>query len=260
VSELGIREQEALIAKMRARYSAVATKRYFGSVAAAIRWAAEREIITSHRPLVRHLSGGAPRDRVLSVAELAALWDAAEAEHLRAFIMTMLCTGARPGAVFELTRFAVDLERSLVRLNPPGREQGKKRRPILPLVSHLRPWVEIAEGHIVQFAGKPIRSVKTIWRETRLKAKLSADICPMVLRHTVATELARRGVSDFERQCWMGYHASNTTDRNYVHVKPDFLREAAEAVEELVNGIGRVAARPIHPINPIVRVKCVRAI
>lgn len=261
VSDFGIAEQELLVSRLRKRYSASSTKRYFATVAASIRWAWRREIITSHRPLLERLPGGAPRERVVSVEELAAFWDAAEAEHLRAFIMVLLCTGCRPGAALELSRFTCDLDRGLVKLNPPGRDQGKKRRPMLPMVKQLRPWVEIADGHIVQFAGKPIKSVKTIWKATRLSAGLSADVSPMTIRHTVASELARLGVPDFQRQCWMGHHASNTTDRNYVHVKPDFLREASEAVEGFINEIDRMAVRSISPVNSnAVRAKCVLAI
>lgn len=249
VSDFGISAQELLIARLGKRYKPGATKRYFATVAAAVRWAWKREIITSHRPLVDRLPSGAPRERVLTVSELARLWDAADAEHLRAFIMVMLCTSCRPGAALELSRFACDLDRGLVNLNPPGRAQTKKRRPLLPMPAPLRPWVAISGGYIVEFNGKPIKSVKTIWRATRIRAGLGADVQPMTIRHTMASEMARRGVPDFQRQACMGHHASNTTDRNYVHVRPDFLREARETIDAVVCEIAAVTKRPMVPIR-----------
>jgi integrase len=260
VSEFGITAQEQLIARLGKRYSPGTVKRYFASVAAAIRWAWKREIITSHRPLIERLPGGSPRERVLTIKELARLWDAADAHHLKAFIMVMLCTSCRPGAALELTRFQCDLERGFVRLNAEGREQTKKRRPVLPMPSPLRPWVDAARGPIVEFNGRPIKSVKTIWRGVRTRAGFGLDVSPMTLRHTVASEMARRGVPDFQRQCFMGHQASNTTDRNYVHVRPDFLRDAREAIEAIVSEMGEAATSPIVPINPNVRATCVLAV
>ena len=123
----------------------------------------------------------------------------------------------------------------------------------------LRPWVAAARGHIVEFNGRPIKSVKTIWRGVRLRAGFGLDVSPMTLRHTVASEMVRRSVPDFQRQCFMGHQASNTTDRNYVHVRPDFLRKAREAIESIVSEMGEAATSPIVSINQSVRANCVLA-
>ena len=260
MSDFGVPAQELLIARLGKRYKPGTVKRYFASVAAAIRWTWKREIITTHRPLIERLLGGAPRERILTIEELARLWDAADSHHLQAFIMVMLCTNCRTSAALELTRLQCDLERGVVRLNADGRQQTKKRRPVLPMPTPLRPWVAAARGHIVEFNGRPIKSVKTIWRGVRLRAGFGLDVSPMTLRHTVASEMARRSVPDFQRQCFMGHQASNTTDRNYVHVRPDFLREAREAIESIVSEMGEAATSPIVPINQSVRANCVLAV
>ena len=87
---------------------------------------------------------GQPRERVLTVGEMARLWDAAEQSHLRMFLLLLLGTAARPEAVLQLTRFQCDLERRLIDLNPPGRVQNKKRRPVVPMPDFLAPWIEAA--------------------------------------------------------------------------------------------------------------------
>ena len=67
-------------------------------------------------------------------------------EHVRVFLALAIGTAARPEAILQLNRFQCDLERGTINLNPPGRVQTKKRRPILPMPDWLRPWVEAAEG------------------------------------------------------------------------------------------------------------------
>jgi hypothetical protein len=54
---------------------------------------------------------GPPRDRVLSIGKIAALRDAADAEHMRAFLLLLIGTAARPKSVLELTRFRCDIDR-----------------------------------------------------------------------------------------------------------------------------------------------------
>ena len=257
VSDFGISAQELLIARLGKRYKPGATKRYFATVAAAIRWAASREIITGHRPILDRLAGGEPRQRVLTVSELARLWGAADAQHLQAFIMVMLCCMCRPEAALQLTCF--QCQGGLVDLNG-GRLRTKKRRPIIPMPAPLRPWVSIAAGHIVEFNGKPIKSVKTIWRATRIRAGLGLDVSPMTLRHTMATELAARGVPRWQRESFMGHHGENTTGRNYEHSRPDFLAEARQAIEAVVSEMGRTAIRPISPVNLNPHSICVLAV
>jgi hypothetical protein len=45
---------------------------------------------------------------------------------------------------------------------------------------------------------RPIDSIKTTWREVRKRAGLDQDVIPYTIRHTVATELRRRGVPEWE--------------------------------------------------------------
>jgi integrase len=45
---------------------------------------------------------------------------------------------------------------------------------------------------------KPIDSIKTTWREVRKRAGLDRDVVSYTIRHTVATELRRRGVPEWE--------------------------------------------------------------
>ncbi len=98
--------------------------------------------------------------------EMAGLLDAAE-PHLRVFLMVAATTLGRPEAVLALTKFQCDFERRLIHMNPPGRRQTKKRRPTVPMTGTIRPWLESAEGNIVQYKGRPIKSIKKAFRNAR---------------------------------------------------------------------------------------------
>ncbi len=81
------------------------------------RWG-ESQLTPSSR---KHLPSGSSHDRPARRQDqqgLAwrprALWDAVDLPHLRAFIIAMLATAARPKAVLELTRFQCDVKRCQV--------------------------------------------------------------------------------------------------------------------------------------------------
>jgi hypothetical protein len=64
---------------------------------------------------------------------LALLWSAERPAHLRMFLLPLMGTAARPQSVLELTRIQCDLDCGLIDLNPPGRTETAKRRPVVPV-------------------------------------------------------------------------------------------------------------------------------
>ena len=55
----------------------------------------------------------------------------------------------------------VDLRRRLVALNPKGRKQTKKYRPVVPISETLQPWVSTsASSHFVMFSGCSVGDIK----------------------------------------------------------------------------------------------------
>jgi len=164
--------QRQLLAKLGDTHKPAGVNRYFGAMRAAIRWALVEELITSHPHLLGNVEVGEGPSRVLSVGELAALWDAAEEVHTQAFLMVVLCTMCRHEAALQLTRFQCDLERGVIKLNPEGRTQTKKRRPVILLAKALRPWVIASGGHMVEKNGRPIKSCIIPFRRARERAGL----------------------------------------------------------------------------------------
>ncbi len=97
-------------------------------------------------------------------------------DHMRAFLAILIGTAARPEAALQLTRFQCDLERGTINLNPPGRAQTKKRRPILPMADWLRPWIEAADGHLVAYRGRPVRKIAGAFQTLRDVAGFGPDV------------------------------------------------------------------------------------
>jgi integrase len=191
-----------------------------------------------------------PQDLVLSLADSAAIWAAAGHEHERMMLALLYGTLARPEAALALRREYVDFERRLLAQNPPGRRQTRKYRPVVPVVDFLLPWLEAAPpGPLVAWRGKPIRSFKTAWRGIRRRAGLPAEVVPKTIRHTMATELRAASVPEAEIQGILGHRAYSGRTEVYAKYRPDFLGQAAAAVDGYMTRL-RASGVLIDPATP----------
>ena len=193
----------------------------------------------------------AMRFRVLSPEEIARMLSAAATvPHLMRFCMIALNTLARPDAIFDLRPSQVDLTDRIMHLNPSGRIQTKKYRPVVPISDTLLPWLKDCEGPTyVSYFGKPIRSIKKSFAEA---AKLAGvdNVTPYCLRTTMATELRRRNVSEWELMGIMGHKSktARTTER-YAFYSPDYLSAAIKAIDayflDLKNEFSNLVSGPV---------------
>ena len=248
--ELNLETQQAAAAELRKTYAAGTIKRMMGAAKAAVTWAWKNGELDRQMPFIS-LPEGQGRERVLSIEELARLWSTEMPDHLRMFVALLIGTAARPKAVLELTRHQCDLTRGTINLNPVGRVQTKKRRPILPMATFLRPWItSVSSGTLVAFNGKSVTKINGAFQRARDAAGLDLEVVPYAIRHTIATELRARGVPELELAGFLGHSMPNirTTGR-YTHVAPDHLAHALAAVEAIAHDINRVGARSMVSIN-----------
>ena len=155
VADLTLERQAEAVRKLNKRgYAPGTIKRAMGAAKAAVNFAWKNGELDRPVPFASLPEGGG-RERVLTIDEMAALWDAEMPEHVRVFLALLIGTAARPEAALQLTAFQCDLDRGFLNLNPPGRQQTKKRRPILPIADFLRPWIETADaGPLVSWRGQ----------------------------------------------------------------------------------------------------------
>jgi integrase len=174
---------------------------------------------------------------------MAALFEAAKSYHFLMFLMLATNTLARPEAILELQPFQVDLEHRLINLNPAGRKQTKKRRPTVPITETLLPWVrDVKAPYLVSYGTKTprrVRSIKKAFRLARAAAGLGPDVIPYTIRHTMATELRKRGVPAWEVAGMLGHRVERTTEI-YAKFDPTYLSAAARAIDDYMRELQAV--------------------
>ena len=181
-----------------------------------------------------------PLGRPLEIEEVGQLLRAAKSPHIRDFILLMIATCARPDAVLDLTYARCDVERRLITLNPKGRQQTKKFRPIVrmpdSMVQRLSTQPERATcDYVIQYKAAPVRSVKKAWRQLRKNAGLDMSVNPYSLRHTMARWLRARGVPAWEVAAQLGHKQRGfSTTEIYAPFDPAYLKNAVAAVDEFI--------------------------
>ena len=142
----------------------------------------------------------------------------------------------RTSAVLSLRVEQVDLLRSRIDFQPQSRPLTRKRRAVVPIAAPL--WKELATairesrtGHVIEFKGEPIKSVRRSFNQAAKRAGLKGT-SPTILRHTGATLLAAAGVPMRQISGMLGHSHSRTTER-YAKHQPEYLKEAIEALEEM---------------------------
>lgn len=172
-----------------------------------------------------------PDDRYLTREQVKRLLEHCKSPHIELFIHLAIATGARAGAILELTWDRIDLESGRINL---GRGHGNKRRSIIPITNKLRSMLEAVEGpregHLITYHGKPIATVKKSIQRLMVAAGLPST-GPRIFRHSAAVWMAQDRVPMAEIAAYLGHASSATTEKHYAKFSPDYLRGAASSLE-----------------------------
>ena len=209
---------------------------------AAINRAWRRGLIEAAPAIVMMKKNAAqPKGRPLEISEIARLIAATDCEHLIDFILWSLATGARPDAILDLTWAQIDWDNALIRLNPDGREQTSKRRPVVRLPEFIAEQYGLAHfeglrGAVVSYGQRPVKSIRTAWRVARAKAGLDDQVQPYSLRHTVARWLRKESVPAWEVAAQLGHSMSeHSMTERYAPYSPDYLERSVGALDRLLH-------------------------
>jgi len=205
---------------------------------AAVRHAVRaRRVKADDAPRVELPPPSPPKDRWLTKEEATRLLEAARQAkggdgrlpRVYRFIVLALMTASRRTAILELKKDQIDLENGLIRLNPAGRRQTKKRRPPVPISDELRPVLErmMSEASSAYLLDHP-GSVRAAFDRAVARAGLE-DVTPHTLRHTWATWAAQAGVDMWKIAGVLGDTLA-TVERTYAHHHPNYLRGAVNAI------------------------------
>jgi len=283
VSEITSNKQRDVIKALRKEksFSVGTINRIQACLSASLNYArAEGEIIAVPQIILSKTKIGdiieAPEkepERRLSMKELATFFDAIESEHVFRYTLLALTTAARPDAITDLMPGPgqLNFDDRLIRLNPPGRFQTKKFRPVIPMANTIERWLpiwiaqdELAQKErrkispipIVNYHGKPVSNPKKAIRVTAMRAglmqtdenDLRRNLTPYTLRRTVGRVLRQKHVPMADIAAFLGHKMRGfDTTEVYADPSPDYLEKPREAVDEMIRELDKLTKRALLP-------------
>lgn len=200
--------------------------------------------------------------RSITEEERAAILEVAKTHRSGFWIMTLLYTGMRPGETASLTWADVDLTKNEIRVHT-AKESGSQtiKTPktdagvrIIPIHKDLLPWFQKNKGKNFDpvfptgegnFQNE--NSLRRLWtgfkrdldiymgakveRNKIIESVVAPDLVPYCLRHTFATDCAKKGVP-LETVKWlMGHEDIATTANIYQHSNADAIHSGMRLLE-----------------------------
>lgn len=203
----------------------------------AIAWGREKKVVDAH-PKIWLPPAAERKVRHLTHDEFERFFSEVKAHHARLYVLLGLYTMARPSAILELTWDRVDFTRGLIDLNPAGRRQTAKRRPVVSMNDELREALKVAyAGRQIEFViergAKKVANVKKAFQAA--SERCGIHVTPYMLRHTGAVWAAEGGTSMAALAQFMGHDDDSTTQKHYARFTPGYLASVANAVQRKKN-------------------------
>lgn len=176
----------------------------------------------------------AARDNWLTKEQARQIVDLADTPHVKLFVTIGLATGARAGAILDLTWDRVDFTHGTIDFRPAGRELTNKRRTVVPMNATARAALAKAQegaltDHVIEYGGKPVASVKKAIQ--RLAERAGIKFSPHTLRHTCAVWMAQADVPMQKISQYLGHTSLRMTEQVYARYSPSFMRDASVAAD-----------------------------
>lgn len=176
----------------------------------------------------------AARDNWLTKDQARTIVGLADTPHVKLFVTLGLATGARAGAILDLTWDRVDFAHGTIDYRPSGREQTNKRRTVVPMNATARKALQQAHearltDHVIEYGGKPVGSVKKAIQ--RLSERSGIKFSPHTLRHTCAVWMAQADVPMQKISQYLGHTSLRMTEQVYARYSPSFMRDASVAAD-----------------------------
>jgi len=172
-----------------------------------------------------------PRERFLSKADREALLAAIPTPHIKLFVEIAMATGARAGAILDLTWDRVG---TTIDFQPAGRDKTNKRRAIVPVTPRLREALDAAKAisltdHVIEYGGKPVKSVKTGLMSAARRSGVSFSAHD--LRRSAARWMAEADVPMSVISQMLGHTSTRVTEQVYARFSPRFMADAVKALD-----------------------------
>lgn len=169
-------------------------------------------------------------------------------EQLHRFLQISVATWARPDAAHDVS---VDAKRAqwhsasgTPNLNPKGRAQTKKYRPIIPVARQMAPLLDAHEGFYVEVASVR-QAFEALQQELELPGDREAGL--KLIRRSMA-QLGRRRLGErdwVEGKIFLGHHRPDVSDV-YAPFDADYLGRAREVTEQIIDEIIALAPKAFN--------------
>lgn len=184
---------------------------------------------------------------------------------LRRYLIASICTLGRPDALMDMSvtpaRAQWMQDERRFALNPAGRIQTKKLRPVLPVVDLLDTWLkQTDEWFVVREALSfdedqqidvveqiKVASIKSAWNGARAQLGISDGWGPKLLRHSMASILANRRIDLIELEIALGHRVLKKTSSRYAIFDPEYLSTIKAGIEDVVADLRKKVGAALHP-------------
>lgn len=205
-------------------------RRELGALKACLAWGRRQRLHAVDLPEIELPPEGAPRTRVLTLAEEATFRDIAintsgvRLSRLALFTAIGLDCGARKEAIETLEWRQVDLVKGFIDFDLPGRAKSVKRRAKAPVPPRLKPlllraWDERDGPYVLGHAGDIRKPWTTAYRGTPFE-----DVRPHDLRRTFITLAIEAGVNIEAVARIVGDNPA-TLRKHYQHHQPQWMQD-----------------------------------
>lgn len=183
--------------------------------------------------------------RALAPDEAQTLYRAVDNAECARFIAIALATGARAGAIRDLTWDRVDVSRRLIDFRTAmSRATRRKSRPVVPVTDELLTIIGArTPGLVGRVIDMTTQHIARLIRKAALDAGLGDGISPHTLRRTAATTVVR-SLSIVDAQRMLGHNMPDVTANHYIKLTVDDLRHAIDVNAPLISSLAE-----LHPTH-----------
>jgi hypothetical protein len=226
-------------------------QRNLDDVRASLNHAVDRERIpvAPKVPGVPKADRSPPRDLRMSLEALGAMIGfASQAAQIEGqpidkgfgrWLWLMIGTACRPEAALAFNP-VLQWNDGLIDLHPPGAPRTKKHNPVIPAPSRLARLLDTWRTEALKMTDvSPPKSRGRAWRTMRRALELPVECIPKTLRHTIATELRRRGVPGEELSVLLGHKPAELQPMTAVYARydPNYLIAALRSVDVIIGEV-----------------------
>jgi integrase len=192
----------------------------------------------SRTPFIQKMPAPPPKLRYLSREEAEKVVASARMEDWQTlvFVLIGLSSGARTGAILELTWDKIDEAAGTVDFrSSQATAPRKKGRAVVPIGDMLREALSIAKTHangpyVIHRNGKPISSVQRMIGRVAKRSGIT-DFTAHVMRHTVASLLLQGGADLLRVSRLLGHKNSKTTETVYFQHNTGYLKPLTDKLK-----------------------------